>query len=189
MRIGEFIEKSWVTFLSAFAVFSDLSVCLTDSHHRTLHPLHSFTKRGADDSDDEEEDSTTLKNIEKKRLEFDPNFNEVDTYASQSLIKKKLTNTFLRGSNYFADDLEKKAKVLDSTDQNEATNQEAEISVEELTKIHQLHMNVERFRVPEVLFQPHMAGIDQAGIDEISSHILNGFEDSIKQKMLKVRER
>lgn len=32
---------------------------------------------------------------------------------------------------------------------------------------HQIHYNVERMRVPEVLFQPHIVGIDQAGITEM----------------------
>lgn len=61
-----------------------------------------------------------------------------------------------------------------------------DVDLEELKKSHQLHMNIERFKVPEILFQPHLAGVDQAGLDEISAHILNGFENSIKEKMLKV---
>ena len=40
-------------------------------------------------------------------------------------------------------------------------------------QMHQLHLNVERIRVPEVLFSPGIAGVDQAGLIEISSSILH----------------
>jgi actin-related protein 5 len=35
-----------------------------------------------------------------------------------------------------------------------------------------MHINVERIRVPEIVFEPSMAGLDQAGIVEIASDIL-----------------
>ena len=38
---------------------------------------------------------------------------------------------------------------------------------------HQLHLNVERIRVPEVVFQPAIAGVDQAGLVEIAADIIN----------------
>ena len=40
-------------------------------------------------------------------------------------------------------------------------------------EINQIHLNVERIRVPEVVFQPSIAGLDQAGIVEIAANILN----------------
>jgi actin-related protein 5 len=40
-------------------------------------------------------------------------------------------------------------------------------------ELYQLHMNVERIRIPEVLFQPHIMGIDQAGISEILCHSIH----------------
>ena len=36
----------------------------------------------------------------------------------------------------------------------------------------QFHLNVERIRVPEVVFQPSIAGVDQAGLTEIAEDIL-----------------
>ena len=36
-----------------------------------------------------------------------------------------------------------------------------------------MHLNVERIRVPEILFQPSIGGIDQAGISEIADDLLN----------------
>jgi actin-related protein 5 len=38
--------------------------------------------------------------------------------------------------------------------------------------MNQIHLNVERIRVPEVVFQPSIAGLDQAGIIEIAAGIL-----------------
>ncbi|KLJ11798.1 hypothetical protein EMPG_13050 [Blastomyces silverae] len=45
---------------------------------------------------------------------------------------------------------------------------------ESAREAHQLHLNVERIRVPEVLFQPSaIAGLDQAGLVEIAADIVN----------------
>ncbi|CAI4210583.1 unnamed protein product [Parascedosporium putredinis] len=41
------------------------------------------------------------------------------------------------------------------------------------TELNQIHLNVERIRVPEVIFQPSIAGVDQAGLVEIAGDILN----------------
>ena len=47
--------------------------------------------------------------------------------------------------------------------------------------MHQLHLNIERIRVPEVLFSPGIAGVDQAGLIEISSGIIqrSGFQNEL----------
>jgi actin-related protein 5 len=45
--------------------------------------------------------------------------------------------------------------------------------VKSSAEAHQLHLNVERIRVPEVIFQPSIAGLDQAGIVEIAADILS----------------
>jgi actin-related protein 5 len=99
-------------------------------------------------SDEEEEDDPVeaLKNVEALLLEYDPNFNERDTLEAQSDWTKSLIHAFLRGPRPF-----------DSESQREA---------------HQIHLNVERIRVPEVVFQPSIAGVDQAGLVEIAADIL-----------------
>ncbi|PHH69187.1 hypothetical protein CDD83_5811 [Cordyceps sp. RAO-2017] len=38
--------------------------------------------------------------------------------------------------------------------------------------INQIHLNLERIRVPEVVFRPSIAGVDQAGIVEIAGDVL-----------------
>jgi len=100
-------------------------------------------------SDDEEEEDLggMLDNVEKEMLEYDPEFTENHTLAAQSDWTKSLIHVFLRGPWAF-----------DPESQREA---------------HQIHLNVERIRVPEVVFKPSIAGIDQAGLVEIAADIVN----------------
>ena len=50
---------------------------------------------------------------------------------------------------------------------------------------YQIHLNVERIRVPEVVFQPGIAGVDQAGLVEIIEGIVMGrFSDPQQQKAM-----
>ncbi|OJJ50711.1 hypothetical protein ASPZODRAFT_148150 [Penicilliopsis zonata CBS 506.65] len=100
-------------------------------------------------SDDEEEEDLggMLNSVEKELLEYDPEFTENHTLAAQSDWTKSLVHAFLRGPWPF-----------DPESQREA---------------HQIHLNVERIRVPEVVFQPSIAGIDQAGLLEVAADIVN----------------
>jgi actin-related protein 5 len=103
---------------------------------------------GEQSDDEEEEDlSGMLDSVEKELLEYDPEFTENHTLAAQSDWTKSLIHVFLRGPWPF-----------DPESQREA---------------HQIHLNVERIRVPEVVFKPSIAGIDQAGIVEIAADIVN----------------
>lgn len=99
-------------------------------------------------SDDEEEEdlSSALKTIEAQLLKFDPSFTEQSTQDAQTDWTKSLVHSFLRGPWPF-----------DPESQRESN---------------QFHLNVERIRVPEVIFQPAIAGIDQAGIVEITGDIV-----------------
>lgn len=102
-----------------------------------------------DVSDDEEEEDldAALKEVESQLLKYDPNFTEENTREAETDWTKSLIHAFLRGPWPF-----------DPESQREAN---------------QLHLNVERIRIPEVVFQPSIAGVDQAGIVEIVSGILN----------------
>jgi actin-related protein 5 len=105
------------------------------------------TGEGSDDEDDAEEAlGTSLKAIEAQLLTHDPNFTEASTRDAQSDWTKSLVHAFLRGPWPF-----------DPESQREQN---------------QVHLNVERIRVPEVVFQPSIAGVDQAGIVEICADIL-----------------
>lgn len=102
-----------------------------------------------DQSDEEEEEDLggVLTNLENELLEHDPDFTENHTLAAQSDWTKSMVHVFLRGPWPF-----------DPESQREA---------------HQVHLNVERIRVPEVVFKPSIAGIDQAGLVEVAADIVN----------------
>lgn len=49
---------------------------------------------------------------------------------------------------------------------------------------HQLHLNVERYRVPEALFQPQaILGHDTAGLAETIQFVLSGFDSKVQQEL------
>ena len=102
------------------------------------------------DSDDEEREENpdiTLKALEELLLQYDPNFTYEHTREAQDDWSKKMMHAFERGPRPF----------------------DADSPAER----HQIHLNVERIRVPEVVFQPSaIAGIDQAGLVEIAGDIL-----------------
>lgn len=103
-----------------------------------------------DNSDDEQEEEdlhSTLKSLEEDLLRYDPDFDYEHTHEAQSDWSKSLLHAFARGPRPF-----------DPASQ-------AELS--------QIHLNVERIRVPEVVFRPSIAGVDQSGIVEIAGDILN----------------
>ena len=104
--------------------------------------------KNEDDEEDEEEDlGAQLKALEAKLLEFDPEFTEQSTQEAQKDWTKSLVHSFVRGP-----------WPHDSESARESN---------------QFHLNVERIRVPEVIFQPSLAGVDQAGIVEIAEDILS----------------
>ncbi|KAK5007635.1 hypothetical protein LTR28_005033 [Elasticomyces elasticus] len=98
------------------------------------------------DDDDEEDLNAGLKNIEAQLLKYDPNFTEDSTRDAQTDWTKSLMHSFLRG-----------AWPYDAENQKENN---------------QFHLNVERIRVPEIVFQPALAGLDQAGIVEIAADMI-----------------
>lgn len=118
---------------------------------------------GGSDDEEEEDLMTTLKGLEADLLKYDPDFTDEHTLDAQTDWTKSLVHAFLRGPRPF-----------DPKSQAEA---------------HQMHLNVERIRVPEVLFQPSIAGLDQAGIVEIAADILthrvNGIAGASQQDFLR----
>ena len=101
----------------------------------------------ASDEEEEEDLGGMLGTVEDELLKYDPDFTENHTLAAQSDWTKSLIHAFLRGPWPF-----------DPNSQREA---------------HQIHLNVERIRVPEVVFKPSIAGVDQAGLVEIAADIVN----------------
>jgi actin-related protein 5 len=105
------------------------------------------TGGGTDDEEEEEDLGASLKTLEAELLKYDPDFTTQHTLDAQTDWTKSLVHAFLRGPRPF----------------NPSSQAET----------HQLHLNVERIRVPEVIFQPSIAGLDQAGIVEIAADILS----------------
>ncbi|KAI0409658.1 putative chromatin remodeling complex subunit [Xylaria palmicola] len=101
---------------------------------------------GSDDEEGEEDLGTTLNTLEEDLLRYDPNFTHENTWAAQNDWNKSLLHAFMRGPRPF-----------DAGSQAE---------------IHQVHLNVERIKLPEIVFQPSIAGVDQAGLIEITGDIL-----------------
>ncbi|KAM0524452.1 hypothetical protein ACHAPE_000546 [Trichoderma viride] len=103
-----------------------------------------------DNSDEEQEEedlASTLKTLEQDLLRYDPDFTYENTQDAQTVWSKSLLHAFSRGP-----------RPIDPASQAE---------------LHQIHLNVERIRVPEVVFRPSIAGVDQAGIIEIAGDVLN----------------
>ncbi|KAI9832709.1 MAG: Nuclear actin-protein involved in chromatin remodeling [Phylliscum demangeonii] len=104
---------------------------------------------GGSDNDADEADELThhVRTIEAELLQYDAAFTEQETLAAQTDWSKSLLHAFTRGARPF--------------------------DAESGREVHQLHLNVERIRVPEVVFQPSaIAGLDQAGLVEIAATIL-----------------
>lgn len=119
----------------------------SDADWQVYHDIQ-FGKN-EDASDEEEEDlAKDLKDIEAQLLLYDPDFTEQSTQEAQKDWTKSLLHAFVRGPWPF-----------DSESARESN---------------QFHLNVERIRVPEVVFQPSIAGVDQAGLIEIAEDILAG---------------
>ncbi|KAK4704497.1 actin-related protein 5, partial [Phenoliferia sp. Uapishka_3] len=116
-----------------------------------------------DDSDDEEDVQELLHETEARLLQYDPSFTLDHTAERIALRKHQLLNAFVRGLS--PDD------PLDTYDP------------QSLEHNSQLHLNVERIRVPEVIWQPHMAGVDQAGLGEIIGHVLKGFSEEERRRL------
>lgn len=93
-----------------------------------------------------EEEYKIIVEIEKELLENDPTFTEEDTLDAQYDWRNSVLHLFLRGP-----------RVHDGDD----------IHVQ-----YQMNLNVERIRVPEVIFQPSIGGLDQAGIAELAETVL-----------------
>lgn len=99
-------------------------------------------------------------------LKHDPSFTVNDTIARRAIAKQKLLNAFVRGMS-----------PDDPVDAFDAGNPE---------QAAQLHLNVERIRVPEVICQPSLGGVDSAGIIEVIEHILKSFNASERDRLTQV---
>ncbi|KAK9899604.1 actin-like ATPase domain-containing protein [Cystobasidium minutum MCA 4210] len=122
-----------------------------------------YREIGGEDSEAEEDDQQHIQKIEETLLKHDPNFTINDTIARRAIAKQKLLNAFVRGMS-----------PDDPVDAFDPGNPE---------QAAQLHLNVERIRVPEVICQPSLGGVDSAGIIEVIEHILKSFSASERDRL------
>lgn len=102
---------------------------------------------GNDDSGDEDEEAQKeIKRLEDLLLEHDPNFTVLDIQEAGIDWRNSIVHLFLHGPRPF--------------------------EPESLDQQHRMVLNVERIRVPEVLFQPSIAGVDQASVTETVDDLL-----------------
>ncbi|KAM3462894.1 hypothetical protein MY5147_005710 [Beauveria neobassiana] len=101
----------------------------------------------SDDEHEEEDLNSSLRTLEQELLRYDPAFTYEHTQEAQSDWSRSLLHAFARGPRPF-----------------DAGSQ---------AQLNQIHLNVERIRVPEVVFRPSIAGVDQSGVVEIAGDVLN----------------
>ncbi|KAJ9475548.1 Actin-related protein 5 [Pseudozyma hubeiensis] len=139
--------------------------------------------QNADDSEEEEDAYNNLSAIETRLLTLDPTFGPDDTYAARLARKNRLTLTFFNGPGGGEESsiapTDPALSLKDESDPNKP-----DTDPESIKRQHQLHLNVERIRIPEVLWQPSIAGLDQAGLDEICSHVVHSFDAEVRARML-----
>ncbi|KAG0335027.1 Nuclear actin-protein involved in chromatin remodeling [Podila horticola] len=112
-----------------------------------------------DDSEDEEE-ANQLNEYESQLLKFDPNF--LHEHTMNAYTPK---NSFL---HYYTHGLGPYDPAVGPS----------------LEQTYQLHLNVERVRVPEVFFQPGIIGLDQTGLVETIHDVLKRFDVQARQRLV-----
>ncbi|KAG0040371.1 Nuclear actin-protein involved in chromatin remodeling [Podila clonocystis] len=112
-----------------------------------------------DDSEDEEE-GNQLNEYESQLLKFDPNF--LHEHTMNAYTPK---NSFL---HYYTHGLGPYDPAVGPS----------------LEQTYQLHLNVERIRVPEVFFQPGIIGLDQTGLVETIQDVLKRFDVQARQRLV-----
>lgn len=79
-------------------------------------------------------------------------------------------------------------KVLDKHDPGymkaQALPAHSSTAVSTVASLYQLPLGVERFRAPEILFQPTMVGVDQCGISDTIEYVLQSYSADIQQRLV-----
>ncbi|CAO3569735.1 unnamed protein product [Mortierella alpina] len=112
-----------------------------------------------DDSEDEEE-ATQLNEYEQQLLKYDPDFLHEHTMNAYT-PKNSFLHFYTHGLGPYDPAV---GLALDQT--------------------YQLHLNVERIRVPEALFQPGIVGLDQTGLVETLQDVLKRFDAEARQRLV-----
>ncbi|KXJ07690.1 Actin-related protein 5 [Exaiptasia diaphana] len=76
--------------------------------------------------------------------------------------------------------------LLKKHDKEFARNEESKGGPVDLAEYHQLHLGVERIRVPEILFEPAMVGLEQAGITDTIDFVLGHYSPERQNSLVQV---
>jgi actin-related protein 5 len=120
---------------------------------------------GAQLEEQQRDDLAAVGRLEAELLAHDPTFTQADTYsATQRFDWEHLTlHKFLHGPR----------ESVTVRLELEVDPDELQSHPEVVQRNHQMHFNVERIRIPEILFEPNIAGLDQAGIAEVLEGLLH----------------
>lgn len=115
--------------------------------------------------EEQEEANAAITRLEEDLMKHDPNFHYEDTLAASETFdwRNSTLHKFIHGPRQSLT----LAMQAEGHDPQELANHP-----EIIRRNHQLHINVERIRVPEIYFQPHIAGLDLAGIPEVVQNLL-----------------
>lgn len=58
------------------------------------------------------------------------------------------------------------------------------VQMPDTASYYQLHLGIERFRVPEIVFQPMMVGVDQSGITETMDFVLHKYPPDVQLRLV-----
>ena len=97
--------------------------------------------------------------LESKLLSYDPTFTYEDTYSAIVVKRSALMSAF-------------RPKYEEGDVQG----------------AHRIHLNVERWRVPEAWFGPPAAGVDAAGLGELIEVVLKTFSSEERARLVKVQK-
>ena len=114
------------------------------------------------------------------RVRFRIHFVPIDTGTWKTYVSQGLLGRILHQLTDFATSLNAFVRGLSQDDPLDTYDPQS------LEHNSQLHLNVERIRVPEVIWQPHMAGLDQAGLGEVVEHVLKQFTDVERRRLTSV---
>ena len=110
-----------------------------------------------DDSDEEEDDQEQLEHVETLLVQHDPDFNAEEN-LEWAERKNEVYYRMHYGPNGYHDPHDPA----------------------------QHYLNVERVRVPEILFQPLMVGMEEAGLAEMIHSLLRQLDANQQKKLVKV---
>ncbi|KAI8324143.1 actin-like ATPase domain-containing protein [Martensiomyces pterosporus] len=114
-----------------------------------------------EEAEEDEEDAEELEKCNKILEQYAPDYLEGLDRASRAKIENTTMYRFAEGCQ---------PAILDKPAAPQ--NLDNETIVARAAREYQLHLNVERIRVPEIIFRPSLVGLDQAGLLETIDGVL-----------------